>query len=99
MRFRFVVDLDAVPKAAADLQQSAGLDGQPGFLADLSGDGVLVPFALDGVAGGEAPLPSRGPEPVAEQQYLSVPVLTEPTSQQKQAFGLIGTPIPAVLRK
>jgi hypothetical protein len=28
-----------------------------------------------------------------------VPVLTEPTSRQKQAFDLIGAPIPAVLRK
>jgi len=28
-----------------------------------------------------------------------VPVLTEPTSRQKQAFDLIGVPIPAVLRK
>jgi hypothetical protein len=29
----------------------------------------------------------------------AVPVLTEPTSRQKQAFDLIGAPIPAVLRK
>jgi hypothetical protein len=29
----------------------------------------------------------------------TVPVLTEPTSRQKQAFDLIGAPIPAVLRK
>ena len=28
-----------------------------------------------------------------------VPVLTEPTSRQKQAFDLIGAPIPAILRK
>ncbi len=28
-----------------------------------------------------------------------VPVLTEPTSRQKQAFDLIGAPVPAVLRK
>ena len=30
---------------------------------------------------------------------VPVPVLTEPTSRQKQAFDLIGAPIPAVLRK
>jgi hypothetical protein len=29
----------------------------------------------------------------------TVPVLTEPTSRQQQAFDLIGTPIPAILRK
>jgi hypothetical protein len=64
----FVVDLDAVLEAAADFQQPAGLDGETGFLADLAGDGVLVPFALVGVAGGEAPLAAGRPEPVTEQQ-------------------------------
>ncbi len=29
----------------------------------------------------------------------AVPVLTEPTSEQRQAFDLIGAPIPTVLRK
>ncbi|MGO9295532.1 MAG: hypothetical protein ACLP52_16945 [Streptosporangiaceae bacterium] len=28
-----------------------------------------------------------------------IPVLTEPTSQQRQAFDLIGVPIPLTLRK
>ena len=41
-----VIDLDPVPEAAADLEQPARLDGEPGFLADLPGDGVLVPLAL-----------------------------------------------------
>jgi hypothetical protein len=49
-----VVDLDPLLVAAADFQQPPGLDGQAGFLADLADDGVLVPFALAGVAGGEA---------------------------------------------
>jgi hypothetical protein len=35
-----VVDLDPVLEAAPDLQQAACLDGEPGFLADLAGDGV-----------------------------------------------------------
>ena len=29
----------------------------------------------------------------------TVPVLTEPTSEQRQAFDLIGAPIPLTLRK
>ncbi len=54
-----VVDLDPVPETAADLQEPSGLDGEAGFLADLAGDDVLVPFALVGVAAGETPIAGR----------------------------------------
>jgi hypothetical protein len=83
-RQRAVADLRRVPgvlAAAADLQQAPGLDRQAGLLADLPGDGVLVPLALDRVPGRESPLPVRRPQPVAEQQHLPVAVVVHQVTE------------------